>query len=163
MATADHPRSRRPTRSSPRARNTLSGVLFGIGVAAFVDEVVFHQLLHWHHFYDRSTSDAGLVSDGLLHAFGWFAVVAALFLLADLRRRDELWWTRWIAAVLVGAGAFQLYDGTVHHKLLALHQIRYHVDLVPYDLTWNLIAVLMLAAGVVLLIRTRAGGPVRHA
>ena len=137
------------------ARNVRSGVLFGIGVAAFVDETVFHQLLHWHHFYDRSTPDAGLVSDGVFHAFGWFAVVAALFLLADLRRRGAFLKRRWLGAALVGLGAFQLYDGTVQHKLLRLHQIRYHVDVVPYDLTWNVIAVVCLAAGIVLLVRTR--------
>src|SRR5439155_16189047 len=112
-------------------------VLFGVGLAAFVDETVFHQLLHWHHFYDKSTLEVGLVSDGLFHAFGWFAAVASLFLLADLRRRNGLWWTRWAGGLLLGAGGFQLYDGVVQHKLMGLHQIRYQVDLVPYDLTWN--------------------------
>lgn len=48
-----------------KRRNVISGLLFGLGVITFLDEVVFHQLLHWHHFYDRSTSAAGLVSDGL--------------------------------------------------------------------------------------------------
>ena len=138
-----------------RRRNTVSGVLFGIGLAAFVDETVFHQLLHWHHFYDRSTTAAGLVSDGIFHAFGWFAVVAALFLLVDLARHHAVWWTRWVAALLVGGGGFQLYDGTVQHKLLGLHQIRYHVDLVPYDVAWNVVAVALVVAGVVLLRRTR--------
>jgi hypothetical protein len=38
----------------------------------------------------------------------------------------------------LGAGSFQLYDGTVQHKLLRLHQIRYDVDLAPYDWTWNI-------------------------
>jgi len=137
-------------------RNLVSGALFGVGVAAFVDETVFHQLLHWHHFYDRSTPDAGLVSDGLFHAFGWFAVVAALFTFADLRRSGSLRWPRWVGALLVGMGAFQLYDGTVQHKLLRLHQIRYHVELVPYDLVWNIVAVLLIVAGVVVLLRTRA-------
>ena len=138
-----------------RRRNTVSGALFGIGFAAFVDETVFHQLLHWHHFYDRSTTNVGLVSDGILHAFGWFAVVGGLFMLVDLARRGALWWVRWVAALLIGAGGFQLFDGTVHHKLLGLHQIRYGVNLVPYDVTWNLAAVVMIAAGVVLLRRTR--------
>src|SRR3954452_6123727 len=99
-------------------RTVWSGVLFGIGTAAFVDETVFHQLLHWHHFYDRSSSAAGLVSDGVFHAFGWFAVVASLFLLADLRRRSALQTPRWAGGALLGAGAFQLYDGTIQHKLL---------------------------------------------
>src|SRR4051812_30322844 len=120
---------------SSRARTTVSGVLFGVGLAAFIDEAVFHQLLHWHHFYDKSTPEMGLVSDGLFHAFGWFAVVASLFLLFDVRHRCGVWWTRWVAGLLLGAGGFELYDGTVQHKLLRLHQIRYHVNIVPYDLT----------------------------
>ncbi|WP_150307810.1 DUF2243 domain-containing protein [Planctomonas psychrotolerans] len=133
-------------------RNVLSGVLFGIGVAAFIDEVVFHQLLHWHHFYDRSTTAAGLVSDGILHAFGWFATVAGLFLLADLARRRLVRWDRWTGAVLVGAGAFQLYDGIVHHKLLELHQVRYGVDLLPYDLAWQGAGLAVLLGGIVVLV-----------
>jgi uncharacterized membrane protein len=42
----------------------------------------------------------------------------------------------------------------VQHKLLGLHQIRYHVDVLPYDLTWNALAGLLIVAGVVLLVRT---------
>ena len=148
-----------PTHRSPRRRNLLSGLLFGIGLAAFVDEVVFHQLLQWHHFYDRSTTSVGLFSDGLFHAFGWFAVVAGLFLFADLRRWHEVLLPRWVGGVLLGTGAFQLYDGTVQHKLMGLHQIRYEVDLLVYDTVWNTIAVLLLAAGLILIYRTRAAVP----
>jgi uncharacterized membrane protein len=143
-------------RDSGRRRSWWSGVLVGIGVAAFVDETVFHQLLHWHHFYDRSTSDVGLVSDGVFHAFGWFAVVIGLVMVGDLRRRAALSTRFLIAGALVGAGAFQLYDGTVQHKLLGLHQIRYDVDLAVYDWTWNVVAVVILAAGAVLLYRGRS-------
>ncbi|MCC9145876.1 MULTISPECIES: DUF2243 domain-containing protein [unclassified Arthrobacter] len=147
------------TRRSPRLRNLVSGLLFGIGLAAFVDEVIFHQLLQWHHFYDRSTTSVGLFSDGLFHAFGWFAVVAGLFLFADLRRWHETLWQRWIGGVLLGAGVFQLYDGTVQHKLLGLHQIRYEVDLLAYDTVWNVIAGLLILAGAWLTCRTRTAVP----
>ena len=118
---------------------------------------MFHQLLHWHHFYDRSTPEAGLVSDGVFHAFGWFAVVAGLFWFAALRRGDELRTARWVGGLLVGAGVFQLYDGTVQHKLLGLHQIRYDVDLLPYDLAWNLVAVVLVLVGLLVARRDRAG------
>lgn len=138
-----------------RARNVWSGVLFGVGAIAFLDEAVFHQLLHWHHFYDLSTPDIGLVSDGLFHAVSWFATIAGLFLLADLRRRHALDWTRWTGGALLGAGAFQLYDGTVHHKLLGIHEIRYVDDVWIYDLVWNGVAVAMIVAGVVLAVRRR--------
>jgi uncharacterized membrane protein len=139
---------------APPARSTVSGVLAGLGLVAFVDETVFHQLLHWHHFYDRSTPDVGLVSDGLFHAFGFVAVVTGLFLLADLRRRRALLLRRWVGGVLLGAGGFQLYDGLVQHKVLGLHQIRYGVDLLPYDLTWNVLAVVLVVVGAVLTLRS---------
>jgi uncharacterized membrane protein len=138
----------------------VAGVLLGLGTVAFLDEVVFHQLLHWHHFYDRSTSDIGLVSDGLFHAFSWFATVAALFMLGRLQRSRAFQGRRFTGGLLTGAGFFQLYDGLVQHKLLGLHQIRYQVDLVPYDLTWNIAAGILLAVGIGLVVATRprAGG-----
>jgi uncharacterized membrane protein len=131
-------------------------VLLGVGVAAFLDETVFHQLLHWHHFYDRSTTDAGLVSDGLFHAFGWVALVAGLFLWSDLRRRGTARPGRVRAGGLLGWGGFQLYDGLVQHKLLRLHQVRYGVDLLPYDLVWDLAGAVAVGAGLVLLRRRAA-------
>lgn len=153
-------RGRRPGGTSAvPGRNTVSGVLLGIGIAAFVDETVFHQLLHWHHFYDRSTPTAGLVSDGVFHAFGWFATVAALFLLADLRRRAGFEPLRWWGGLLAGAGGFQLYDGTIQHKIMKLHQIRYDVALAPYDWTWNIIAAVLIVIGVVVLVRGRRRVP----
>lgn len=128
-----------------------SGVLIGIGTAAFIDETVFHQLLHWHHFYDKSTPAVGLVSDGLFHAFGWFALVIGLVMVIDLVRRTRLSGRGLAGGILLGAGGFQLYDGTVQHKILRLHQIRYHVNIAPYDWVWNIIALLILVVAVWLL------------
>ncbi|WP_404458931.1 DUF2243 domain-containing protein [Oceanobacillus kapialis] len=136
-------------------RNILSGILFGLGLAAFIDETVFHQLLRWHHFYDKSTTDIGLISDGLFHAFSWFATIGGLFLFADLRRRNALWLKRWWGSVLLGAGAFQLYDGIIQHKLMRLHQIRYVENVWLYDLLWNAIAVIMIVIGSIILLQTR--------
>ncbi|GAC1361496.1 MAG: DUF2243 domain-containing protein [Herpetosiphon sp.] len=134
-----------------RSRTVWSGLLTGVGTVSFLDETIFHQLLHWHHFYDKSTTDVGLVSDGLFHAFGWFAIVSGLFLYADLRRRGVDLGRRWWGAVLVGLGGFQLYDGLIQHKLLGLHQIRYGVNLLPYDLTWFIVALAAVVAGGLLL------------
>ncbi|TKD69227.1 DUF2243 domain-containing protein [Pseudalkalibacillus hwajinpoensis] len=134
-----------------KKRNLWSGILFGMGLAAFLDEVIFHQLLRWHHFYDMSTTSMGLISDGLFHAFSWFATIGGLFILADLRRRNAFWLKRWLGAVLLGAGGFQLYDGTIHHKLMKIHQIRYVDNIVIYDLIWNLSAVLMILTGFIIM------------
>ncbi|HWH99838.1 MAG TPA: DUF2243 domain-containing protein, partial [Propionibacteriaceae bacterium] len=110
--------------------------LIGVGVMAAIDEIVFHQILAWHHFYDRATPTLALLSDGLLHAAEVVILVAGIFLVADLRRRDALVPRSAWGGFLLGAGAFQLFDGVVDHKLLRVHQIRYGVQLLPYDLAW---------------------------
>jgi uncharacterized membrane protein len=137
-------------------RTIWSGILAGFGLAAFIDETVFHQLLHWHHFYDKSTMTIGLVSDGIFHAFGFTAMVVGLFLMADSLRRGGFVPKRWWAALLIGSGGFQLYDGIVQHKILRLHQIRYHVTIWPYDVSWNVIAIVLITGGI-LLLRGHAG------
>jgi len=89
MAREEYSGQRRRSPSVPGTRSAQvawSGILFGVGLVAFLDEVVFHQLLGWHHFYDLSTTAAGLVSDGLFHALSWFATIAGLVLLVSTRR-----------------------------------------------------------------------------
>ena len=142
------------TRRAMPGRSIGAGVLLGVGVAAFLDETVFHQILHWHHFYDGSTSDVGLVSDGIFHAGGWLAIVVGLFWFADLQRRRTTVPRRVWAGGLIGWGAFQVYDGLFQHKVLGLHQIRYGVGLLPYDLAWNLSGGLGVLIGIGLLIGT---------
>ncbi|WP_249709667.1 DUF2243 domain-containing protein [Bacillus cereus] len=136
-------------------RNLWSGILFGLGLVAFIDETIFHQLLHWHHFYDKSTTDIGLISDGLFHAFSWFATIGSLFMIADLRRRNAFWLKRWWSGLMLGSGGFQLYDGTIQHKLMKIHQIRYVDNVLIYDVIWNIIATVMLLIGILLVFQTR--------
>ena len=137
------------------SQNIWSGMMFGLGIVAFIDEAVFHQLLHWHHFYDKSTSAVGLVSDGFFHALSWFSTVWSLFMVANLRRRISWQPMLWVGGVFLGAGGFQLYDGVVQHKLMKLHQIRYYVVILPYDLVWIITALIMLIVGIFLVVRAR--------
>ena len=125
----------------------LAAGLIGAAMMAAIDEIVFHQLLSWHHFYDRSTTDTALLSDGLLHAAELVGLVAGFFWLSDLRRRQILAPTAAWGGFLIGAGLFQIWDGLVDHKLLEFHQVRYGVESLPYDLAWNLAGVAILAAG----------------
>ena len=141
-------------------RSLWSGILFGIGSMAFIDEVIFHQLLQWHHFYDLATPQIGILADGLLNSFAWFAAVGGLFLFADLKRRQAVRMKYWIASILIGSGAFQLFDGIIDHKVLKVHQVRYHVELWPYDLSWNLFGAALLIAGIALAESAKKEGPV---
>lgn len=142
-----------------RGRSILAGALLGLGAVAMTDEVLFHQILHWHHFYDKSTTSAGLVSDGLFHAFSWFATVAGFYLVVMSVRDRTVWVRALLGGFVTAVGAFQLYDGLVQHKLFGLHQIRYEVDLLPYDLTWNILAGVLLVVGATIIASTYRKAP----
>jgi uncharacterized membrane protein len=137
-----------PANAHDARRSLWFAALAGAGVMAGIDEIVFHQLLQWHHFFDHATPTVGIVSDGLLHAAELLAIVIGAFLLLDLARRKKLtsYWA-W-AGFFLGMGGFQLFDGIVSHKLLRIHQIRYGVDLLAYDLTWNITALVLLLVGI---------------
>ncbi len=151
--------SRRNSARPDTRRSLWVAALIGVGIMAAIDEIVFHQLLAWHHFYDRSTTDVALLSDGLLHAAELAIIVGGFFLYADLRRRDGLApaWAR--AGFFLGAGGFQVFDGIVDHKLLRVHQVRYGVELLPYDLAWNAFGAALLLIGLALLVRARNLSP----
>ncbi|SCE82459.1 Uncharacterized membrane protein [Micromonospora coriariae] len=157
--TGFHPPDARATALPDARSSTLAGVLIGVAVMAAVDQIVFHQLLAWHHFYDRSTLSVGLLSDGLLHAAELLALVGGFFWFADLRRRGALAARFAWGGFLLGAGGFQLFDGLVDHKVLRLHQIRYGVHLVPYDVVWNVGGAILLLVGAALVWRARSRPP----
>ena len=143
------------TSSSSSSASLRAALLIGVGLMAAVDEIVFHQVLAWHHFYDQSTPAISLMSDGLLHAGELIALVAGFFLIADLRHQ-RAFAPQWAGAgVFLGAGGFQLFNGLINHKVLLLHQVRYGVDLLPYDLVWNAAGALLLLIGLGLWLRAR--------
>lgn len=138
-------------------RLIMSGFLFGCGIAgSVIDLFIFHLALQWHHFYDLSTTRVALFSDGIFHAVTWVITVWGLFMLADVRRQIRVPWGRWAAAVTMGVGVFQLFDGVVNHKILGIHQIRYGVDLLLYDLVWLGSAILLVIVGLIWLWATRS-------
>jgi len=129
-------------------------VLVGIGAAGSLDEIVLHQLLRWHHFYDRGSQAAGLIADGVFHLGSTAVLAVGLVLLVQRWRAGSGPPRRAVAGILLGAGGFNLYDGLVQHKLLGLHQVRAGApDNLPYDLAFVGLAAVVLLAGLLLLLR----------
>ena len=136
-------------------QSAKAGALIGVGVMAAVDEIIFHQVLAWHHFYDRSTTEIGLLTDGLLHSAELIAIVAGFFWLLDLNRNKQLVAQNGWTGFFLGLGGFQLFDGIIDHKVLRLHQIRYVENILPYDLAWNGAALALLAIGLIMMRKAR--------
>ena len=131
-------------------RVLITGVILGVGLVGSLDEIVLHQLLQWHNFYVHTAEYWRIVIDGLFHAFTSAMLFAgAMRLWSQRRSLSTLSDARpLIAGILFGMGGFNLYDGIVQHKLMQLHPVREGVDnLLPYDLVYNGIALLLLIAG----------------
>jgi uncharacterized membrane protein len=137
-------------------------VLVGIGVAGSLDEIVLHQLLRWHHFYDRGSQAAGLIADGIFHLGSTAALVVGLVLLVQRWRAGRSPLRQSMAGILLGVGGFNLYDGIVQHKLLGVHQVRAGAsNNLPYDVVFIGTAAVVLLGGLLLL--RAAGLPGRSA
>lgn len=131
-------------------KSAFAAIWVGAGLMAAIDEIAFHQLLGWHHFYDRSTPAMGLLADGLLHAGELIALVAGGAWILHLQR-ENVFSNAWgWAGLFLGLGFFQLLDGLFIHKVLRLHQIRDGVVILPYDVAWISFGVLLLIIGGVL-------------
>jgi uncharacterized membrane protein len=124
----------------------LPGILLGIGLGGFVDGIVFHQILQWHHMLSNeggypTTTIGGLedntLADGVFHAATWLAVVAGIWIL--WRRATDWQWAvsgrdlcGWI---LVGFGLFNVVEGIIDHEILGIHHVR---DDLGGPLSWDI-------------------------
>ena len=132
-----------PTDRASRASIALPGALLGIGLGGFVDGIVLHQILQWHHMISAeqpTSSVLGLerntVADGFFHAFTWVSVVVGVAMLWSRSRAGHPASSAELGGwVLVGWGGFNLADGLVNHHLLGLHHVR---DDLGGPLSWDL-------------------------
>jgi uncharacterized membrane protein len=112
----------------------LPSVLLGVGLGAFLDGIVMHQLLQWHHMVSDegccpTDSLAGLedntLADGVFHVVAWVITVIGMAAMVRAWRAGELAppWTRHAGGLLLGWGIFNLAD-SANHFILGLHHIR---------------------------------------
>lgn len=120
-------------------RPRAPGILLGIGLGGFVDGIVLHQILQWHHMltsegdYPKTTvagMETNTLWDGLFHAVTWIAVTIGVWV---LWRRTTDW--RWAISgralfgwLLVGWGLFNFVEGIVDHQILTIHHVREGAD-----------------------------------
>jgi uncharacterized membrane protein len=140
----------------------LPAVVLGVGLGAFADGIVLHQLLGWHHMasaVDPPTSlealERNTVADGLFHVLAWVATIAGVVLLwraAGMARRRAPG-ALLAGGLLVGFAAFNLVEGTVNHLLLGLHHVREGPDAFAYDAAFLVASALVFVLGSSLLRR----------
>jgi uncharacterized membrane protein len=142
-------------RLPPRA----PALLYGLGLGGFIDGIVLHQVLQWHHMISDvpgspPTTLAGLehntVADGVFHLGTWLLVVLASFATLRAWRQGRLApsWSFHVGLLLAGWGLFNLVEGLVDHQLLGVHHVR--DDLggpVSWDVGFLVFGALLVAGG----------------
>lgn len=137
----------------------LTGAVVGMGVAGSLDQILLHELLQWHVFYTHTSTFWQRFLDGVFHLATVAVLLAGLLGLWRWQAHHARAWRpgTLLAGVLLGAGGFNLFDGTVNHKVLSLHQVREGVaNLLPYDLIFLAIAAVVFLAGLLLWRREQA-------
>jgi uncharacterized membrane protein len=121
--------------------------VLGLGLGGFIDGIVLHQILQWHHLL---TGDAGgepmttvvgleanTLADGFFHVATWILVAVATALLVRAWQRGALAppWRAHFGLLLAGWGVFNLVEGVIDHQLLGIHHVR---DDLGAPLGWDL-------------------------
>ena len=149
-------------------------VLLGIGLGGFVDGIVLHQLLQWHHLLSDAgepmTTVAGLkantLADGFFHVATWICVAVGSWLMFRAWQDGRIAppWRAHVGLMLVGWGAFNLVEGLIDHQILGVHHVRDDIGApLGWDLAFLALGAALLAGGLLLARNAPAGRPAAEA
>jgi uncharacterized membrane protein len=158
MSTPPGTRPDRPA-TARRPPSKASGLLYGLGLGGFIDGIVLHQILQWHHMVSHVddypvTTLAGLeantLADGFFHLATWFLVLAGSVTAITAWRQGRLapTWSFHFGLVLAGWGAFNLMEGLIDHQLLGVHHVRDDLGApLSWDIGFLVLGALLIGAG----------------
>ncbi|MDE8671077.1 DUF2243 domain-containing protein [Pseudarthrobacter sp. H3Y2-7] len=145
---------------------TLPGIILGVGLGGFVDGILLHQILQWHHMLSSSetanvdigaypvTTVHGLqmntLWDGFFHTITWLAVLIGLGILYSRisGSRGRIWASKVLWGwVLVGWGIFNVVEGILDHHLLGIHHVISGEYQTLADILFLIFGVLLIAGG----------------
>ena len=142
-----------------------SGLLLGLGLGGFVDGIVLHQILQWHHMVssvDGAPTDTvpGLelntLADGFFHLATWLLVVAASVTGLAAWRQGRLApnYAFHFGLVLAGWGIFNVVEGLIDHQLLGVHHVRDDLGApLSWDIGFLVLGLLLIVSGWLLHLR----------
>ncbi|MCY7769658.1 DUF2243 domain-containing protein [Bacillus haynesii] len=123
--------------------------LFGVGIIAMIDGIIFHQLLQWHSVYMDTDRSHQIMSDGLFHLFSLVILFIGGILLWNRgelgsSRPQHIFW----GASLLGAGWFNFLEGIINHHLLQIHHVNpLSPNSLLFDLAYDASGLLIILAG----------------
>ena len=157
----------------------LPSVILGIGLGGFVDGILLHQILQWHHMLSSAdTANINIGSwpvttvhglqmntlwDGFFHTITWLAVLIGLGILYSriTDSRGRIWTSRVLWGwMLVGWGVFNIVEGVIDHHLLAIHHVISGEFQMLADILFLVLGLLLIVGG--WLLQRSGASVVRH-
>jgi uncharacterized membrane protein len=150
----------RPDDATTRRPRKAPAFILGLGLGGFIDGIVLHQVLQWHHMLSDTgdhpmTTVAGLeantLADGFFHLATWVLVAIAMLLTQRAWQRRELAppWRVHVGMLLAGWGVFNVVEGLVDHQLLGIHHVRDDLGApVGWDVGFLVFGALLVAVGI---------------
>jgi uncharacterized membrane protein len=145
-------------------------VVLGIGFGGFIDGILLHQILQWHHLLSSDPCcsannllglEKNTLADGLFHLGALVSVTIGVILMGHfwLAGRIGPPWRLQAGGILAGWGIFNLVEGLINHHLLEIHHVRDDVgSVLAWDLGFLLFSLTLLLAGSLLIRSARAPG-----
>lgn len=112
-----------------------AGVVPGAGLGGFLDGIVLHQILGWHHLVCITAHCAPRsiehlqqqnTQDGWFHLAVWMVTLAGIVLLCRAKSaasQGKRAGVRLTGAMFGGWGAFNLLEGVIDHQILGIHHV----------------------------------------
>jgi uncharacterized membrane protein len=135
----------------------------GVGLGGFIDGILLHQILQWHHMLtgehggESMKTVAGLETntlvDGFFHLATWVFVVTAMLMTVTAWQRRELAppWRTHFGMLLAGWGVFDVVEGLIDHQILGIHHVRDDLGApLGWDLAFLAFGALLVVAGLAL-------------
>ncbi|AUS99791.1 hypothetical protein CLI64_04955 [Nostoc sp. CENA543] len=137
-----------------------AGIVLGLGLGGFVDGILLHQILQWHHMLSsvrplttNPNFDLNMVWDGLFHALDWVLTVIGVGLLWRAGGRADVVWSSstFGGSLLIGAGLFNLVEGVIDHQILGIHHVKPGTNQLAWDLGFLALGALLVVGGWIVL------------
>lgn len=150
---------------------TKAGIVLGLGLGGFVDGIVLHQILGWHHLI--CTTDTCQVEtvaalkvqntqDGFFHLSTWILTALGVGMLFRAARATTQIWSgkSLFGAMLAGWGIFNFVEGLIDHQILGIHHVRPgHPNQFVFDMLFLASGVLLVLVGMSMAKNGQRGAP----
>jgi uncharacterized membrane protein len=141
------------TRHSPLI---AAGILLGLGFGGLFDGILLHQILQWHHMLSSvrpattvSEMELNMVWDGFFDASTYIVTLLGVILLWRAGKLDDVAWSAntFFGSLLIGAGAFNFFEGLIDHQILGIHHVKPGVNQLAWDIGFLASGVILAVAG----------------